>query len=84
MASWGIQEAAIGWIGLGIVYPKSLLTDTRDLPGEHQVVLQAEAGKPFTYHIQGTWLKGRRFDRCPTLSNWAADLTKTAQLAALD
>lgn len=83
MASWGIQDPAIGWVGLGVVYPKSLAVRTEDLPEEHQVVLKAAYGKPLTYHIQGTWLKGRRFDRCPTLSNWLSDLNDTARLAGL-
>ena len=83
LASWGIQDPTIGWIGLGVVYPKSLVVRAEDLPDQHQVVLKAERGKPLTYHIQGTWLKGRRFDRCPTLSNWMGDLKETATLATL-
>nr|HPO14921.1 DUF4861 family protein [Candidatus Hydrogenedentota bacterium] len=83
LANWGIQEPAIGWIGLGLVYPKSLALRTEDLPNEHQVIVKAEHGKPLTYHIQGTWLKGRRFDRCPTISNWMGDLKETATLAGL-
>ncbi|OQB41287.1 MAG: hypothetical protein BWY09_00611 [Candidatus Hydrogenedentes bacterium ADurb.Bin179] len=83
LGSWGIQAPAIGWIGLGVVYPKSLAVRTEELPVEHQVILKAESGKPLTYHIQGTWLKGRRFSRCPTLVNWMSELKTTSQLAAL-
>jgi len=82
--SWGIQDPAIGWIGLGIVYPTSLVIRTEELPGEHQVILKAESGKPLTYHIQGTWLKGHRFSRCPTLDNWMHELKTTSRLAALN
>ena len=84
LGSWGIQDPAIGWIGLGIVYPKSLVLRAEDPPGEHQVVLKAEHGKPLLYHIQGTWLKGHRFSRCPTLDNWMKELQATSRLAALD
>ena len=83
LGSWGIQDPAIGWIGLGIVYPKSLVLRTEELPGEHQVILKAESGKPLTYHIQGTWLKGHRFSRCPTLDNWMRELKTTSRLASL-
>ncbi len=41
LASWGIQDPAIGWIGLGIVYPKAAALRTEDLPEEHRVVLKA-------------------------------------------
>jgi len=84
MGSWGIQDPAIGWIGLGIVYPKSLIVRSEELPGEHQVILKTESGKPLTYHIQGTWLKGHRFSRCPTLDNWMRELKTTSRLAALN
>lgn len=83
LAGWGIQNPAIGWIGLGVIYPKSLMVRTEDLPNQRQVVLKAEHGKPLTYHIQATWLKGRRFDRCPTLTNWMDDLKVTAGIADL-
>jgi hypothetical protein len=84
MANWGIQEPAIGWIGLGVVYPRLLMLRTEDLPDEHRVILKAEHGQPLAYNIQATWLKGRRFDRCPTLVNWVGDLKETAKLAALN
>ncbi len=83
LANWGIQEPAIGWIGLGLVYPKSLALRMEDTPDEHQVIMRTEHGKPLNYSIQGTWLKGRRFDRCPTLSNWLGDLKETAKIAGL-
>ncbi len=84
MANWGIQDPAIGWIGLGVVYPRLLMLRTEDLPDEHRVILRAERGEPLTWHIQSTWLKGRRFDRCPTLVNWMGDLKETAKVAGLN
>lgn len=83
LANWGIQEPAIGWVGLGVVYPAGRFLRSVDLPSEHQVVLSCQNGQGLTYHIQATWQKGRRFSRCPVLSNWVGDLKVTAQLAAL-
>ncbi len=84
LANWGMQEPAIGWIGLGVVFPKLRLLRAEDVPEEHRVILKAERGAPLTYHIQATWLKGRRFDRRPTLDNWVGDLKETAKLAGLN
>ncbi len=83
LANWGIQEPAAGWIGLGVVFPPSSFLRAEESPQEHQVVLACQAGQPLTYHIQGTWLKGRRFNRCPNLVNWVEDLRRTAQEAGL-
>ena len=83
LANWGVQEPAIGAIGMGVVFPPKALLRVTDLPGEHQVVLEAERGRPIRYHIQGDWLRGRRFNRSPGLSNWMDDLRKTALAAHL-
>ena len=83
IANWGFQEPAIGFIGMGIIYPVGTFLRYADLPDHHQVVLRIEKGEPVTYHIQGDWLNGRRFPRCPTLENWLDDLRATARIAAL-
>lgn len=73
MANWGFQQAAIGTIGMGVLFdPKSYIRclDTVD---EHQVIVRPENGT-IRYRIQGDWLRGRRFNRCPTLENWFAEL----------
>ena len=83
MGSWGVQDYKIGWIGLGIVFPPKRYLRLIDTPDEHQVVLEIKAGEPVRYHIQGDWLKGRRFPRSPVLRNWMDDLRNTAMIAAL-
>jgi hypothetical protein len=83
MASWGVQEPAIGTIGMGVVFAPGRFLRAADSDTEHQVVLKATRGEAMTYHIQGDWLRGRRFNRCPELSNWMNDLRETAQTANL-
>ncbi|MDQ1255933.1 MAG: hypothetical protein QG656_527 [Candidatus Hydrogenedentes bacterium] len=80
-ASWGVQQPAIGTIGMGIVYPRAAFLRHVDLPDEHQVVLKIALNQPLTYHIQGDWLRGRRFPCCPTIDNWLKELRATAALA---
>jgi hypothetical protein len=82
MASWGIQDPAISWIGLGVIYPAKQFVRFADLPDQHQVVVKSARDLPVRYHIQGDWLNGRRFPRCPTLDNWLDDLRRTARTVA--
>ena len=81
MAGWGVQDPAIGTIGMGVVYPTSAFVRCADLPDQHQVVLKIKKDAPVRYHIQGDWLRGRRFPRCPTIENWLEDLRATAAAA---
>ncbi len=83
MGSWGVQAPDLGWIGLGVVFPPERYRRITDSETEHQVVLDARPGTPLHYHIQGDWLRGRRFPRSPVLSNWMDDLRRTARLANL-
>lgn len=83
MASWGVQQTAIGTVGLGAVFPAARFLRAADTDLEHRVMLRTSLGEPLIYHIQGDWLRGRRFNRCPALSNWVDDLRQTAHLAAL-
>jgi hypothetical protein len=82
MGSWGVQDYKIGWIGLGIVFPPKRYLRLIDTPDEHQVLLEIKVGEPIRYHIQGDWLKGRRFPRSPVLRNWMEALRDTAIIAA--
>lgn len=83
MASWGSQSPEIGTIGLGIVFAPSAFRRTADSADEHQVVLSAATGVPIHYHIQGDWLRGRRFPCCPNLGNWVDELRAAARIAGL-
>jgi hypothetical protein len=77
MASWGIQDPEIGWIGLGVLFPPAAYLKQQDCEDQHQVVMRIGEDRSLTYHIQGTWLRGRRFSRCPVLVNWIEDLKRT-------
>jgi hypothetical protein len=79
MGAWGSQERAIGTIALGVVYPPERFVRFADLPEENQVVLSAETGRNFVYHIQCDWLVGRRFNCCPTPADWLEELKKTSK-----
>ncbi|MFO7974519.1 MAG: DUF4861 family protein, partial [Candidatus Hydrogenedentota bacterium] len=83
MGSWGVQGPDIGWIGLGVVFPPKRFLRAVGSELEHQVVIAAKAGEPVNYHIQGDWLRGRRFPRSPVLRNWMDDLRRTANKAGL-
>ena len=83
LGSWGWQTTDIGTIGMGIVFPPDRFVRFADLPDENQVVLSAKVGQPLTYHIHCDWLRGRRFNRCPTSENWRWDLERTAAIAGL-
>lgn len=80
LASWGMQERAIGTVGLGVVFPKAAYRRVVDTPDSHCVVLDAQRGTPIAYHIRATWLRGRRFPCTPTLENWTQELRTTALL----
>jgi hypothetical protein len=78
MANWGQQDQAIGIVGLGLIFPKAAFVRFVDLPSEHQVVLAVERKKEVQYLIQGDWLNGRRFPRCPNIDNWVEELKAVA------
>ncbi|HNR31444.1 MAG TPA: DUF4861 family protein [Candidatus Hydrogenedentes bacterium] len=79
MANWGIQDPAIGTIGMGVLFPRERYLRCAGDEDEHQVVLRIERAVPLRYHIQGDWLRGRRFNRCPNIDNWMRDLRATAE-----
>ncbi len=76
MASWGEQGRDIGIIGMGVCFDPDAFLRCQDSDTEHQVVLKAARGTAVKYRIQGSWLRGRRFSRCPTLDNWVRELRR--------
>lgn len=70
MASWGIQEPEIGWIGLGIIFPPDRFVRMEHDDQEHRVILRGVTNDPVHYAITGEWLKGTRFRCCPTAPDW--------------
>jgi len=83
MGLWGFQQAEIGWIGMGIVYPAERYIRMDHQPEEYRVILKCEPGNPIVYHIQGDWLRGHRFSCCPSAKDWQSVLMKTANTAVL-
>ncbi len=79
MASWGVQDHMIGHIGLGVLFPPEAFVRSGDSGTIRRIVVRIEQDIPFTYRIQGDWLDGRRFPRCPNIVNWVQDLTRTRQ-----
>lgn len=74
MAARGAQDPAIGPVGIAVIFPRAAYLRYAALPEEHQVILRIEKGKALQYAIQGDWLNGRRFPRCPSLMDWVREL----------
>ncbi|RIH65537.1 DUF4861 domain-containing protein [Mariniphaga sediminis] len=83
IGSWGFQDPGIGWIGLGIIYPKSSFVRMDEQKEDHRVVLKCVPQKPIVYHIQGDWIRGHQFPCCPSSSDWENNLRKTAEMINL-
>jgi hypothetical protein len=83
MGLWGFQQPEIGWIGTGIIFPAKRFRYLDEQADEHRVVLQCKPGESFYYHIQGDWLRGHRFSRCPGTQEWLNTLKETARKANL-
>lgn len=79
IGSWGFQDPAIGWIGMGIVTPPERFIHYDDQSAEHLVVLRCEPGVPLVYYIRADWLRGHRFSCCPSAQDWFDTLKKTAR-----
>ncbi|HOV73703.1 MAG TPA: DUF4861 family protein [Candidatus Hydrogenedentes bacterium] len=83
MASWGIQDPAIGFIGLGILFNPDAFVRMVEMPDQRQAILKLGADHRIRYHIQGDWMNGRRFPRCPNMDNWMDELRTSARTASL-
>jgi hypothetical protein len=84
MAVRGFQSSNVGTIGMGIVYPPARFLRVGDSPGVNQVVLSIERGVPLTYHVQGDWVRGRRFPVAPSHEDWVKELRALAGMAKLE
>ncbi len=78
MGLWGFQQPEIGWIGTGIIFPANRFYRLEKQSGEHRVVLKYRPGEILHYNIQGDWLRGHRFSRCPGKEEWMSNLKETA------
>lgn len=79
IGSWGFQDPAIGWIGMGIVSSPERFIRFDDQPTEHRIVLRCEPGVPMVYYIRADWLRGHQFSCCPSAQDWFNTLKKTAK-----
>lgn len=78
MGSRGFQDPAIGWIGLGIIFPSDRFIRFDEQATEHLVVLRCETGVPVRYYIRNDWLRGHQFSCCPSAQDWFDTLRTTA------
>jgi hypothetical protein len=83
MGLWGFQQPEIGWIGTGVIFPANRFVRLDDQSGEHRAVLKYAPGDTLHYHIQGDWLRGHRFSRCPGECEWMKTLRETASMVKL-
>ena len=79
IGSRGFQDPAIGWIGLGVIFPPDRFVRFDEQPAEHLVVLRCETGVPMVYNIRADWLRGHQFSCCPSAQDWFDTLRMTAQ-----
>ncbi len=84
MGLWGFQQPEIGWIGTGIVFHAKRFVRLDKQAGEHRAVLKYKPGEILKYHIQGDWLRGHRFSRCPGKKEWMETLKETASMVKWD
>jgi hypothetical protein len=84
MGIWGFQSAEIGWIGTGIIFPADRFLYLDERAAEHRAVLSCERGKSIYYNIQGDWLRGHLFNRCPGEKEWEQTLKATAMKTNLN
>jgi hypothetical protein len=81
LGTWGVQEEAIGEIGLGVLVPPTQIERLVELDDEWRVLCRPEAGR-LKYRIIGDWRKGRRFDVAPGAGDWRRELVEMAGSAA--
>jgi len=83
MAVRGYQTANVGTVGLGIVFPPARFLRVGESPSVNQIVISIERGVPLTYHVQGDWVRGRRFPVAPSHEDWMNELRTLAALVKL-
>lgn len=79
MGLWGFQDPAMGWIGMGVMFPADRYSHQADTPEEHRILVGCKRGEWLRYYAQGDWLRGHRF----APGSGAADWEKTLRQKAL-
>ncbi len=82
--TWGHDDPAAGWIGLGIIVPKSAAWWLDYRPHRRSVVLAARPGETARWHLAADWLRGHRFDRSPSARDWFEAVVAMSEAAGLD
>lgn len=80
MGLWGFQDPAMGWIGMGVVFPSDRYVGQEDTSEEHRAVLQIGRGEWMRFYAQGDWLRGHRFVPGAGTKDWEKVLRQEALL----
>jgi len=84
MAVRGYQASNVGTVGMGIVFPAARFIRVGESPSANQVVVSIERGVPLKYHLQGDWVRGRRFPIAPSNEDWMDELRALAATLKLE
>lgn len=83
MGLWGFQDPAMGWIGMGIIFPADRYIAQADTPEEHRIVLDYKRGEWIRYHAQSDWLRAHRFVPGAGAKDWENTLQQKAAILNL-
>ncbi|MDD3061295.1 MAG: DUF4861 family protein [Massilibacteroides sp.] len=70
MGTWGFQDPAIGWIGLGVIFPANKFVYLDKLSDEYCAVLKYTTGETIRYYATGDWLRSHRFGPTGGGNDW--------------
>jgi hypothetical protein len=76
MGLWGFQDPAMGWIGMGVMYPSDRYVGQDDTSEEHRAVLKINRGEWLHFYAQGDWLRGHRFVPGGGMKDWRETLIR--------
>ena len=77
MGLWGFQDPAMGWIGMGVMFPAQRYVGQSDNDVEHCALLNIIKGEWLRFYAQGDWLRGHRFVPGGGAKEWRNTLLKS-------
>lgn len=80
MGLWGFQDPAMGWIGMGIMFPPDHYIGQKDTEEEHRAIFKIDRGEWLHFYAQGDWLRGHRFVPGAGAKDWEKELRQEALL----
>lgn len=83
MGLWGFQDPAMGWIGMGVMFPPDRYICQSDSSDEYRAVLRIKKGETLRFYAQGDWLRGHRFVPGGGVKEWQETLLKQAHVLHL-